>query len=104
MTERIIENASIKINNVIEKCLKREINTEEAKKETTNIMNVIVTEYNKMINNEYLNEIHIIMSKIIFSKDIEIIIVELNKINEIMRKLIINLTDISSKIDWYAQR
>ena len=103
MSELILENVSVRINNLIDKCMKCEICVEEAQKETTNIMDVIVTEYNKIINDEYMNDIHITISKIIFSKDFEMIVKELYKINEIIRKIVTEFTDINQNIDWYDE-
>ena len=103
MSERILENVSVKINNIIDKCLKSEINVEEAKTETINVMDIIVIEYNKTIKDEYMNAIRIIMSKIVFSKNIEMIVAELNEIGDIMRKIITEITDISQNIDWYDE-
>ena len=103
MSERIIENVSVKINNLIDKCLKKELSVEGAKKEITNVMEIIVIEFNKTIGDENMNEIHVLMSKIVFYKDIEDIVVCLNKINEIMRKIITELLDITQNIDWYDE-
>ena len=103
MSERIIENVSTKINNIIDKCLKHQMSVEEAKNKIINTLKIIVTEYGKIIKDEYMNEIHIILSKIIFSENNEMVVDELNKINEIMRKIITEFTDITQNINWYDE-
>ena len=103
MSERVLENVCLKINIIIDKCIKNEINMKEAQTEIVNVMNIVVDEYNELISNDYINKIHILLSKIIFSKNIEMIVMELNNLNNIMKKIILELTDISQKIDWYDE-
>ena len=103
MSERVLENVCFKINIIIDKCIKNEINMKEAQTEIVNVMNVILDEYNELISIDYINKIHILLSKIIFSKNIEMIVMELNNLNNIMKKIILELTDISQKIDWYDE-
>ena len=69
MSERVLESVSIRINNLIGKCMSCEMNIKEVQTEIINIMNAIIDEYNEIIKNEFMNEIHISLSKILFWKN-----------------------------------
>ena len=103
MAERVLENTSTKIKNLIDKCVKCEINVQMAQTDIINIMNVIINEYKEIIENEYMNKIHIILSKIIFSDNIEMIIIELNNLNNILRRIILESIHLSQNLDWYDE-
>ena len=103
MSERVLENVCFKINNLIGKCMSCEMNIKEVQTEIINIMNAIIDEYNEIIKNEFMNEIHISLSKIFFSKSIEMIIKELNNLNEILKRIIRELACIAKNIDWYDE-
>ena len=103
MTERVLKNIHLKINNLLDKCIRCEINVQEVQTEIINTMNVIVVEYNEIMNDESMNEIHIVLSKIIFSNNLETIIIELKKLRGLIKKTIIELIDISQNIDWYCE-
>ena len=103
MTERVLESVSTKIGNLIDKCVRCGINIQEAQIEIKNIMNAIVDEYSEVIKNEYMNDIHIILSKIIFSKSVEMITVELNNLNKVLRKIIIESIEFPQQINWYDE-
>ena len=102
MSQSIFNNVSIRIANLIDKFMGCKIDIKEVQTEIINIMSVVIDE-NKVIDNEYMNFIHISLSKIMFSKDNELIIIELNHLNEIMKKIIQELRSISQNIDWYDE-
>ena len=102
MAERVLETVCLKISSLLNKCKNCEINVNEAQKEMKNIMNVIINEYNEILN-EHMNEIHVILSKIMFSNNVEIITVELNNLNKVLRKIILESMELSEQINWYDE-
>ena len=93
MSVRVFESVSVRIANLIDNSMNFKMNIKEVQKEMINIMNVVIDENKETIDNEYMNEIHISLSKIMFSKSIEMIIAELNCLNEIMKGIIKKLTN-----------
>ena len=71
--------------------------------EIKDIMNVIINHYNDYINNDVMNEILILSSKLLYSQNIESIIIVLNKLNGLLRRIIEMMMNVCKSINWYEQ-
>ena len=66
-------------------------------------MNVIINHYNDYINNDVIYEILILSSKLLYSQNIESIIIVLNKLNGLLRRIIERMMNVCKSINWYEQ-
>ncbi|EDR29131.1 hypothetical protein EDI_114610 [Entamoeba dispar SAW760] len=66
-------------------------------------MNVIINHYNGYINNDVIDEILILSSKLLYSQNIESIIIDLNKLNGLLRRIIEMMMNVCKSINWYEQ-
>ena len=103
MSESVFGNVLGKINDLVQRCIKCEVGVAEVQNEIINVMNVVVMEYKEIIRTEYLNEIYISLSKMMFCQNVEMIVIEMNKIIETMKRIIVEVNDISQNINWYEE-
>ncbi|GAB1222110.1 hypothetical protein ENUP19_0093G0031 [Entamoeba nuttalli] len=103
MTEHIFEKISLNLSNIINKCVYKQTTLNDAQNEIKETMNVIINQYNHYISKDIMDEILILTSKLLYSQNIESLIINLNKLNGLIRRIIERMVNVCKTVNWYEQ-
>ena len=103
MSEQTLVNMSEKIKNIKSMSETKEITLKEAKRNTLDALNIIVSQYKDNIEKDIMSEVYELISKLVFCSNLDIFIIELDELIEIMKNIIEEILIKCKSVDWFEE-
>ena len=103
MNDQTLVSIFEKLKNIKSMCQTRQMTLKEAQKDTLDVLNIIHNQYKDHIENEQMNKIYELISNFVFCSSIEKFIIELDEMNNILKRIIEEMVIKCQSIDWFEE-
>ena len=103
MNEQVLLNVFKKLKNISYSCRMKDITLKDAQKCTIEILNVIVNQYRDCIEKDYMLTIYELITRLIYSVNMETFLSKLDELNDVMKNIIDEMLIKCNFVNWYEE-